>query len=145
MQLKLNSDKTKYIQFASTKHNEKLDTSPFNAKGDLVELSTFVRYIGGYLDSSLTFKDWVKEKIRRVMAKIIKIKFFTQDAATTLFLMLCIFHLEYANAILYNIPEKTLHKYQTIQNICTKIALNKSKYSRSTKALKTLHVLPIHQ
>ena len=27
--LKLNSDKTEYIQFASTKHIEKLDTSPF--------------------------------------------------------------------------------------------------------------------
>ena len=38
-----------------------------------------------------------------------------------------------------------LHKYQTIQNICTKLALNKSKYSSSTKALKTLHWLPIQQ
>ena len=84
------------------------------------------------------------------MANIIKIKsicktFSTQDAATTLLLMLCISHLDYANAVLYNIPEKTSHKYQTIQNICTKIALNKSKYSSSTKALKTLHWLPVHQ
>ena len=72
MQLKLNSDKTKYIQFASTKHIKKLDTSLFNANGDLIEPSTDVRYLGGYLDSSLTFKGHVKEKTRRAVANIIK-------------------------------------------------------------------------
>ena len=43
----------------------------------------------------------------------------------------------------YNVPEITLNKYQTIQNIYAKIALNKSKYLSSTKALKTLNWLPI--
>ena len=40
---------------------------------------------------------------------------------------------------------KTLHKNQTIQNICVKMALNKFKYSSSTKPLKTLHWPPIWQ
>ena len=61
MQLKLNSDKSKYIHFASTKHIEKQDTSSFNTNWDLIELSTVVQYLGGYLDSSLTFKDHVKK------------------------------------------------------------------------------------
>ena len=46
MQLKLNSEKTEYIQFASTKHIEKLDTSPFNAYSHLIKLSIIVRYLG---------------------------------------------------------------------------------------------------
>ena len=58
VQLKLNSDKTEYIQFESTKHIEKLDTSPYNANADFTELSTVVRY----LDRNLTFKDHIKEK-----------------------------------------------------------------------------------
>ena len=62
MKLKLNLDKTEYFQLTSTKHIEKLDSSPFNANGDPIELSTVVRYLGGYLNSSLTFKDHVKEK-----------------------------------------------------------------------------------
>ena len=70
--LKLNPHRTEYIQFASTKHIEKLDTLPFNANGDLIELSIVVRY----------------------------------DAATNLLLMLCISHLDYANAMIYNIPEE---------------------------------------
>ena len=36
MQLKLNLDKTKYIQFASTKCIKKLGYLPFNANGDLI-------------------------------------------------------------------------------------------------------------
>ena len=43
------------------------------------------------------------------MANIIKIKsiqnFLLQDAATTLLLMLCIYHLDYTNAMHYNVPE----------------------------------------
>ena len=62
MQLKLNSDKTNYKQFVSTKHIERKDISPFNASGDLIDPGTVVRYLGGYLDRILTFKDHVKEK-----------------------------------------------------------------------------------
>ena len=58
--------------------------------------------------------------------------------------MLCISQLDYAHVILYNVPKK-LNKYQNIQNICAKIALNKSKYFSTTEALKTLHWLPIWQ
>ena len=143
-------DKTEYIQFASTKHIEKLDTWPFNANEDLIDLSKVVSYLGGYLDSRLTFKDHVKEKKnRRAMANIIKMKsiwkFLTQDAAITL--LLCFAYLTWTMQVQCSVTyqKKTLHKYQTIQKICGKIALNKSKYSSSTKALKKLHWLPIHK
>ena len=108
---KLNSGKIEYIQFASTKHIEKLDTSPFNANGDLIELSIVVRYLAGYLNRSLTFMEHIR-KARIAMAKIIKIKsiwkFLTQDGGTTLLLMLCISHLDYANVMLYCILEKNM-------------------------------------
>ena len=74
------------------------------------------------------------------MANIIKIhaiwKYLTVQSCTTLVLMLCITHLDYANAMLYGLPSNTLRKYQTIQNICTKL-LNKNRYSSSLWALKT--------
>ena len=62
MWVTLNSDKTECTQFLSTKHIEKLDTSSFNANGNLIKLSIVVRYLGGYLNRSLTFKDHIKEK-----------------------------------------------------------------------------------
>ena len=53
---------------------KKLDTSPLNGNGDLIEWSIVVRYLGGYLNKNLTFKDHIKEKTRRAMANIIKFK-----------------------------------------------------------------------
>ena len=83
------------------------------------------------------------------MANIIKIhaihKYLTVQFCTTLVLMLCITHLDYANAVPYGLLRNTLRKYQTIQNSCTKLILNKNRYSSSSWALKKLHWLPIQQ
>ena len=83
------------------------------------------------------------------MAKIKKIcaicKYLTVQSCTTLVLMFCITHLDYANAMLYGLPSNTLRKYQTIKNSCTKLILNKNRYSRSSWLLKKLHWLPIQQ
>ena len=72
-------------------------------------------------------------------------KYLTVQSCTTLVLMLCITHLNYAHAILYSLPSTTLRKYQPIQNIYTKPVLNKNRYSSSSWALKKLHWLSIQQ
>ena len=69
----------------------------------------------------------------------------TVQSCTTLILMLCITHLDYANAMLYGLPSSTLRKYQTIQNTCAKLVLIKNRYSSSSWALKKLHWLPTQQ
>ena len=58
--------------------------------------------------------------------------------------MLCITHLHYANAMLYGLTSTTLRKYQTIQLICAKLVLKKSRYSLIMGTQK-LHWLPITQ
>ena len=77
----------------------------------------------------------MKEKTKKAMANIIKIhaiwKYLTVQSCTILVLMICITHLDYANAMLYGVPSSTLRKYQTIKNICAKLVLNKNTYSRS--------------
>ena len=86
-----------------------------------------------------------KEKTKKAMANIIKIhaiwKYVTVQSCTTLILMLCITHLDYANAMLCGLPSSTLRKYQTIQNTCAKLVLNKNRYSSLSWALKKLHWL----
>ena len=51
--------------------------------------------------------------------------------------------LDNSNALLYDLPKKTIKRYQVIQNIGAKLVLGRSKYSSSTEALKCLHWLPI--
>ena len=72
-------------------------------------------------------------------------KFLTKDACTTLVLGLCISHLDYANALFYGLPEKTISHLQRIQAMCAQLNLDKSKFDSTTEALGHLHWLPIRQ
>ena len=149
MHLKLNPDKTEYILFGSWQKLKKTSPEPFNALGDPITVSNEVRYLGGFLDQHLNFKKHIEEKDKKAMANIIKIcathKYLTVQSCTTLILMLCITHLDYAKAMLYGLPLSIIRKYQTIQNICTKHILNKNIYSSSSWVLKKLHWFPIQQ
>ena len=149
MPLKLNSEKTEYIMFGSHQQLTKINPEPLHAGPDLIELSNKVKYLGALLDNTLSFDLHVSSKVQKAMANFIKIKsickYITWEACTTLLLMLCMSHLDYLNAVLYGIPNKTLNKYQRNQNMCAKLGLGKSKYDSSTESLKTLHWLPIQQ
>ena len=60
MRLKLNIDKTEYIQFGSRQQLNKIDTTtPFNADGDFIQISNVIRYLAGYMDCNLNFKDLI--------------------------------------------------------------------------------------
>ena len=83
------------------------------------------------------------------MANFVRIcnicQYLTKDACTTLVLGLCISHLDYANALYYGLPDKTILHLQAIQTMCAKLALKKSKYDSTREALAQLHWLPIKQ
>ena len=62
MKLKLNTNKTEYLQFGSIQQLNKIDkTIPFNADSDLTQMSNVVRYLGGYMDCNLNFKEHITE------------------------------------------------------------------------------------
>ena len=91
----------------------------------------------------------MKTKVQGGYAEIHKDKAIrpslTASACHTLVLMLCISHLDYANALLYGMTKKLKSKYQRIQNMCAKLVLNKKKCDSATKCLQELHWLPIKQ
>ena len=79
---------------------------PINANGnDLIPMSYSIWYLGGYLDTNLTFSKHVKQKVKAAMANFVKIwsirKNLFVSTCTTLVLMLCISHIDYINAMLY--------------------------------------------
>ena len=85
--------------------------------------------------------------MRTAIANFVKIRniwqYLTTDACTTLVLGLCISHLDYANALYYGLPDKTISHLQMLQSMCGKLTLRKSKYDSTTDALSQLHWLPI--
>ena len=62
-EIKTDSDKTEYIQFRSRQQIKKINTSPINANGDLIPMSYSIWYLGGYLNTNLTFSEHVKQKV----------------------------------------------------------------------------------
>ena len=72
MRLKLNSDKTEHIQLGSRQKTKKIDASPINANGNLIPISYGMGYLGGYLDTNLTFSEHVKQKVKAAMTNFRK-------------------------------------------------------------------------
>ena len=56
---------------------------------------------------------------------------------------LVISQLDYANAILNNLPSATIYPLQRIQNQAAKLILNRKRLDSSTQALMELHWLPV--
>ena len=112
-------------------------------------MSNVVRYLRGYMACNLNLKEHISQKIYKGMTNFTRIRpvrrFISVDACMALVIMLCIFHLDYGNSLLYGLPKKTVGRYQLMQKICDKLTLWESKYVRSTEPLCRLHWLPIQQ
>ena len=122
MHLMFNNDKMEYIMFGSRQMLKHANTSHLYFVSCLVQQSKLVKYLDGCLDSNLTFKQHIKQKLKAAMLNFTKIKAIRPSlnatACITLVLMLCISYLDYSNAMLYGITKKLLQKYQRIQNMC---------------------------
>ena len=51
--------------------------------------------------------------------------------------------LDYANAILYGLPDNVVKQLQHVQNAAAKVIFQKRKYDHVTPILKELHWLPV--
>ena len=117
--------------------------------GNLIHMSSYVKYLGGGLDSGLTFNKHISTVCGKAMANFFRIRsircYLNRSAAETLLFSSCISHLDYANAILYGLPDIGIKRLQRVQSMCAKLVPNHNLYSSSTAALKELHWLPIRQ
>ena len=124
MRLRLNCDKTELILFGSRQQLLKCKTSEIELDGNPISTSQYVRYLGGDLDSTLSFKKHINNAAGVAMANFFRIrgirKYLNRDACQTFLLGLCISHLDYANAILYGLPDVDINKLQRIQTMCAK-------------------------
>ena len=147
MHLKLNPDKTKFIMFGYRNQLDKCKTSYVTISGSTIPRSPSVKYLGVTIDENLNLKEHILTKCKTAIANFVRIcniwKYLTTDACSTLILGLCISHLDYANALYYGLPDKTISHLQIVQSMCAKLTPRKSKYDSSMEALSQLHWLPI--
>ena len=71
--------------------------------------------------------------------------FLTIDAAKTVVNSLLSSRLDYCNSLLYGVSDYFIVKLQRMQNWAARVVLNLRKTDSATKALYTLHWLPVSQ
>ena len=94
-------------------------------------MSYSIQYLGEYLVTNLTFSKHVKQKVKATMVNFVKIQSIRKNVLvstyTTLVLMLCISHIDYANVILYGTTKKGVKQIPNPAKHVCKISIGKMK------------------
>ena len=112
----MNSSKTEFIMFGSKHFINKCDTESITVEGEIISRSDHVRYLGGWLDQTLSMGKHINNKCQTMMYNLHKIcqirHALTQEVANTLALGIVISHLDYVNAILFGLLDVVINRYQ---------------------------------
>ena len=153
VKLKLNETKTEFIYFGGKQQLAKTRRHTININGKTIQCTNKIKYLGGHLDSSLTFKDHIIAKSKAATINIIKIrnirKYLNQDICHKLVISLVLSHLDYSHSLLSGLPDSSIKILQKVQNSAARLVLGRNaKYSstENTKATtlasnKTMHRL----
>ena len=145
----MKASKTDFIIFCSRRLFPKINITSINICQERVAKSEVVKYLGAWLDQSLTYKYHIKWKCKIAMYNIQRIKhihyMLTEEACRILVQNLVISHLDYGNALFISLPDCDLDKLQQIQNIAAKVILGRGRMDSPSEAMYHLHWLPIRQ
>ena len=145
--LKMNSSKTEFIYFASRQQLAKTVCDCIDVCGENVTMNEVIKLLGTYLDKHLTYKQHITTKCKTAMFNIQRIKhirkYLTKEACEILVMGLVTLHLDYCNSLFNGLPVIDLNKLQHVQNIASKLVLQKSKYESNMLCIMELHWLPI--
>ena len=130
---------------------KKYNINAVNINGEHIARSDKVKYMGGFLDSTLSFHQHVIVKCHAANINWQNIrhirKFLTKDTCQQLVQSLVMSHLDYANAILSGIPKMLINIMQCTQNWAARITIGKTKIGNdsATEIRSSLHWLPIRE
>ena len=145
--LKMNTNKTEFVLLGSKQHLKKCVTKKLTVNETAVLRSGCFKYLGVWMDENLTLKHHIAMKCKTAMYNIRRIrnirKYLSDEACGILMSGLVLSHLDYANSIMYGLPDVDINKLQRIQNIAAKLTLGRDRYDSSKACLKDLHWLPI--
>lgn len=145
--LKMNNEKTECIMFGNKVQLDKCITTSITVNDAEIVLQNKIDYLGVPLDETLSMKSFIVKKCKVAAFNLHNIRkirnCLSQKAAKQIVISLVISHLDYANAILINLPAKTIYPLQRIQNQAAKLILMHNCSDSSADALKELHWLPV--
>ena len=140
IKLKLNKAKTKFIYFGSRQQLNKTTHDTINIIGESIERSTKVKYLGGHLDSNLTFREHILIKCKAALLNIIKIQNIRKSLnkgnvpqmyTTAGYIIFGLCKLSASRT-----TSSSIKIMQKMQNTATRLILGKNAKENSTECLK---------
>lgn len=147
--LKLNCDKTEFIIFSPRHSNNPAQNLHIELDHATLSPAPFVKNLGVIQDCNLTMEKHVNNLSRSCYYQIRNIgkirKCLTTDACRTLVQANVTSRLDYANSLLYGLPDTLLCKLQRVQNAAARLITRTQRRDHITPVLMELHWLPVEQ
>ena len=142
--LKLNHSKTKLIIFRPKHRPTPTADLSITIGNSTVSSARHVKNLGVIQDSCLTMEQQTNAITKACYFQIGKIRrFITTDACKTLVHATITSRLDYANVLLYGLPQSLLAKLQRVQNSAARLISRSRKRDHITPVLRELHWLPV--
>jgi hypothetical protein len=144
--MKLNHDKTEFMIFS---RNTDPSTQPWQLHcGDAHLLPTdYVRNLGVAFDSQLRMERHINAIVKTCFYHLRNIgrirRFISKDACRSLVQAAVTSRLDYANSLLYGVPQYLMDRLQRVQNAAARVVCCIGRRDHITPALVSLHWLPI--
>ena len=126
-----------------------LNNITINIGSTTIAPSPSVRNLGVIFDQTLTLEKHVNNICRTCymhLRNISKVrKYLSQDATKSLVHALVMSRLDYANVLLYGLPEYMIAKLQKVQNTCARITMRTPRRDHISPILRGLHWLPVRE
>ena len=98
-----------------------MDRDNININREIIKCTNKIKYLGGHLDSLLTFRDYIIAKSKVATINIVKIrnirKYLNQDTCHTLVITLVLLHLDYSNSMLSALPRSSINILQKSKTV----------------------------
>jgi len=145
--LKLNSEKTEFIIFASKKSPGRNITPslPWHLRD--TNISSHVRSLGVIFDSALSFAkhiDYIFKSCNFYIINIGRIRqFLSKKTYEMLVVALVTSRLDYCNSLLNGLSQTHMLRLQRVQNTVTRLICRIKKFDHISTSLQSLHWLPV--
>ena len=145
--LKLNDEKTELLAVGDTRRLSQVSREPLQLGEHHVPFQPSAKYLGVYVDESLSMSQHISHLCRSCFYHLRKIgtirPFLSEGSTSKLVSSLILSRLDYCNSVLSGLPSTSLQRLQKVQNCAAKVTLRKRKRDHVTPLLKHLHWLPI--
>jgi len=146
--LKLNTDKTEVMLFASQTHAKQLEPVSLCIGDSVIQSTSKVKNLGATFTTSMDMEQHVNMVCRSAYFQLRNIgrirPYLTVQATKSIINCLVTSRLDYCNSLQYMVPHSVLNKLQRVQNSAARIICRTSRFDHITPVLKELHWLPIN-